>query len=233
MIYRAVRWILRACLNALYEIEINGGEHIQKIETGFQVIAQHHSYLDIPFLAFALGIERMIIFVARRDLWFLWILWRIIIFIHREKPTDEEINKIKSTLEKGLITGVFPEASRKAEKKEKMKRERGGVLGFARITHTPIVVVRIKAEALYPPSAKDSLFFCLKLIFALFFFPFSLLGFKSPIKRPRLVLEVSESQTLKQIKADYLREFGKRGKLLDLVDYLLDLKHPQSSVDKE
>jgi 1-acyl-sn-glycerol-3-phosphate acyltransferase len=147
-LYRITRALVRFLLNLLFQIEINGAEHLKQPGGPLLVVTNHLHWLDPP-IVFALLPLRATVFAAEK--WgahpILGPLFRAIgnaIFVNRGEVDRRALNQALAVLKAGGVLGIAPEGTR--SRTGTMQRGRSGAAYLASRTGATILPIGISGQ---------------------------------------------------------------------------------------
>jgi 1-acyl-sn-glycerol-3-phosphate acyltransferase len=141
-LYTFTKDMLRPLTRAAFDVRVSGEKNVP-VNGGLVVAANHRSYLDPPLLG--TWFPRTIHFMAKQDLFEMFILGRLIRAVHafpvdRDRADLGSIRQALRILKSGDVVGIFPEGTRNVSGEAKA---RGGAVLLAATAHCPIVPVAL------------------------------------------------------------------------------------------
>ncbi|MCR4784026.1 MAG: 1-acyl-sn-glycerol-3-phosphate acyltransferase [bacterium] len=138
--YRFARPLVELYYRLLYGIDVEGLENIPP-EGGCLVASNHVSLLDPPLVAAVIK-NRQVHFIAKKELFEIPIMGRIIasfgcVFVDRAAKDGKSVNQAIDLLKNGRLVGIFPEGTR--SKTGKLQRGRLGTAVMALKTGAPVI----------------------------------------------------------------------------------------------
>lgn len=151
MFYTILRMFLIPLMKVFFRIELIGKEN--EPDCNYITCANHSSYLDPLFLAYAL--KRQQRFVARSTLtrfkFFNWLFRHVrVITINRGNADITAIRTITAAINEGDCVGIFPQGTRMKGIVPKAEQAQAGIGLMASMTNVPVLPFSIVTKRLRP-----------------------------------------------------------------------------------
>ena len=139
-LYKVARSAVSLYCRALFGVDSEGIDNIPK-EGGCLIASNHVSLFDPPLVSIAINF-RQVHFVAKKDLFMIPILGKILagcgcVWVDRSSKDGSSVNQAIDLLKSGRVVGIFPEGTR--SKDGKLQRGKLGVSVMALKSGVPIV----------------------------------------------------------------------------------------------